>query len=383
MLKFYIGAEERTQAQKMAEELDVGRSSPSGQHPYVWTNGIGMGCVEYWYDSASPEGRIGTIYFHTVRDEARRLSPMVECTTEITHRPPVPVGKAPRVRITDLKEHERLVACFYQDLLGRAPDVQEVAALQDVTALKRRVEELDALNRVASILNSAHDLPHVLELAMEQIRAALRAEAGSLLLKDETTGELVFAVVLGPVAKHLHGHRLAPGQGIAGWVVQRGEAVLVPAASADPRFSDAFDRTIGFVTSSILAAPLKTSRGVIGVVELLNHVDGRSFSRADLQLLETIALQAAAVIEKARLLEREREFAALFSLANFTEEFSGPLESLECYLAELFEDATQENPDMVPTIQKAMERLASIRELSQRLSRVLPHLSPPPPIANR
>jgi hypothetical protein len=128
---------------------------------------------------------------------------------------------------------------------------------------------------------------------------------------------------------------------------------------------------------------LKTSRGVIGVVELLNHVDGRSFSRADLQLLETIALQAAAVIEKARLLEREREFAALFSLANFTEEFSGPLESLECYLAELFQDATQENPDMVPTIQKAMERLASIRELSQHLSRVLPPLSPPPPIANR
>src|SRR3972149_4341831 len=126
MLKFYIAAGERTQAQKMAEELDVGRSSPPGQHPYVWTNGIGMGCVDYWYDSASPEGRIGSIYFHSVREEAGPGGAGG-------------VGRAPRVRITDRKEHKRLVAFFYQDLLGRPPDVKEVAALQDVTALKRRV----------------------------------------------------------------------------------------------------------------------------------------------------------------------------------------------------------------------------------------------------
>jgi hypothetical protein len=383
MLKFYITAEERKQAHTMAGELDVHRSDPPGQPPYVWTNGIGMGCIEFWYGGPSPDGKVGTIYFHSVREQTGRMVPMVECATEITHRPPVPVGKAPRVRVTDLKEHEQLVECFYRDLLGRAPDVSDVAALQDVTTLKRRVEELDALNQVATILGSAHDLPQVLELALGRIRAALRAEAGSLLLKDEATGELVFAVTLGPVADQVRGQRLAPGEGIAGWVAESGESVLVPVASADPRFSDALDRRVGFVTRSILSVPLKTSRGNIGVVQLLNHIDGRSFSRSDLQLLETIALHAAAIIERATLLDREREWTALLALSNVAEAFSAPLESLECYLVELFGAAAHENPDMVPTIQKAMERLATIRELTQHFTRTLPDHHPQMPSANR
>ncbi|MEE9152885.1 MAG: GAF domain-containing protein [candidate division NC10 bacterium] len=175
-----------------------------------------------------------------------------------------------------------------------------------LATLRRQIEELDALNHVSTILNSTHDLQRVLELAIERVSAALHAEAGSLLLRDDTTGDLVFRVAVGPVADWLRGRRLPAGQGIAGWVTKSGEAVLVTDTRADPRFSDTMDKAVGFVTRSILSAPLKTSRGIIGVVELLNHVDGHPFTRADLQFLETIALHAATVIEQARLLEREK-----------------------------------------------------------------------------
>ncbi len=370
MLKFYIDVEERNQAQKRAEDLDVNHSDPPGQYPYVWDSG--MGCVTLWYAHASPEGKIGTISFNPVLEENGRLSRMFECTTEITTGSRGPEQNPSRERITDLEEHEKLVEYFFQLLLGRELKGQGVAVLQDITVLKRRIEELEALNQVATILNSTHDLPKVLEVAIERIAAALHAEAGSLLLREDATGELVFAVALGPVADRLRGRRLSPGQGIAGWVADTGKGILVPDTDTDPRFSVAVDEESGFVTRSVLCAPLRTSEGNIGVVQLLNHAEGRLFSRADLQLLETIALHAAAVIEKARLLEREKELTTLVTLSNLAEGFSGPLESLDCYLEELFNTVAHRNPDMVATIEKAMERVGTIRKLSQHLSGALP-----------
>jgi PAS domain S-box-containing protein len=251
-----------------------------------------------------------------------------------------------------------------------------LAVVQDITMLKRRIEELDALNHVAAILNSTHDLKRVLELAIERIAAALHAEAGSLLLRDDATGELVFTVALGPVADRIRGRRLAPGQGIAGWVARTGKALLVPDVGADPRFSGGVDAASGFVTRSILCTPLKTTQGTIGVVQLLNHTAGRPFSEADRQLLEAISLHAAAVIESARLLERERQANTLVALSNLTEEFGGPLESLGCHLEDLFEAASRWNANLLPTIEKAMERLENLRRLLRHLSRTLPDDSP-------
>ncbi len=123
MLKFYITPGERKHAQKRAAELDVSHSNPPGQHPYVWENWIG--CAKRWYDSASAEGKIGTIWFKPVLEKDARLSGMVECTTKITHRPLVPERKVRRVRITEPQEHKKLVECFILELLDSAPKDQE------------------------------------------------------------------------------------------------------------------------------------------------------------------------------------------------------------------------------------------------------------------
>ncbi len=369
MLKFYITADDKDRAQKYAGQPDVGYSNLPSKQPHVWETG--MGCVNLIEDTNSFDGKVGTIFFNPLFEHGGRLSRMWECTTEITHRSPMPDGQARRVKITDLEEHQSLAESFFRELLARTLKGQEVAIIQDITALQRRIEELEALNRVATILNAAHDLPMVLELAIERIGAALRAKAGSLLLRDEATGELVFAVALGPVADRIRGRRLPPGQGIAGWVAQSGEALLIPDTSADPRFFSAMDEESGFVTRSMLCAPLKTSRGTLGVVQLINHVNGRRFSEEDLHLLEIIALHAAAVIEKASLLEREGKSTAGVGLADLAEEFRGPLDFLESQLGKLFDAATHHNPEWVSTIERAMAGAESLRKLSRNISRRL------------
>lgn len=260
---------------------------------------------------------------------------------------------------------------------GKNGEMDQPHAIQDVTALDRRAEELDALNNVATILNSAHDLHTVLELALARMSASLHAEAGSLLVVDEATGELVFEVALGPVAHRLVGRRLAPGQGIAGWVAQTGKPLLVPDVSADSRFSGGVDRASGFVTRTLLCTPLQTGRGIIGVVQLLNRTDGRPFSQVDLQLLETISFHAAAIIEHARVLERERVFAVHLVMSNFGEEFRDTLESLQAHLESLCRAATQHNPEMVTSIEEALECLETLRKISRHLSDALPENSSP------
>ncbi len=246
--------------------------------------------------------------------------------------------------------------------------------VQDITTFKRRIEELDALNNVATILNSANDLHTVLKLALERMSAALHAEAGSLLLQDDATGELVFEVALGPVSQRLVGRRLAPGQGVAGWVARTGKALLVPDVSADPRFSGGVDKASGFVTRTLVCTPLQTKQGIIGVVQLLNRVDGLPFGPVDLQLLETISLHAAVIIEQARLLERERVFAVHLLLSNFGEEFSSTLESLQGHLDAL---ATVATPEMLTTIDKAVACFENLRKLSLNLLQTLPQHSKP------
>jgi hypothetical protein len=370
MLKFYITSDDKTQAQKQAGQLDASRSNPPGTHPHVWENG--MGCVNLIYDYGSDEAKTGTIFFNPIFECDGRLSRMWECTSEITHRPPMPDGQPRRVKITDLEDHQTLVECFFRELLGRTLQGQEVAIIQDIATLQRRIEELEALNRVATILNAAHDLPMVLELAIERIGAALRAKAGSLLLCDEATGELVFAVVLGPVADRIRDRRLSPGQGIAGYVAQTGEALLIPDITADRRFSSLVDEESGFVTRSMLCAPLRTGRGVIGVVQLLNHANGRRFTEEDLRLLEVIALHAAAVIERATFLEREGKSAAANVLSTLADELRRPLDVLESQLETLLDAATRRNPELVHTIEKARAGAERLRHLSHHLSRGLP-----------
>merc|ERR1719210_2314022 len=64
------------------------------------------------------------------------------------------------------------------------------------------------------------------------------------------------------------------GAEIAGHVATTGDAVIVPDAYSDPRFSNAMDVRTGFRTRNIMCVPLKSKKdGIIGVVQLINKTD--------------------------------------------------------------------------------------------------------------
>ncbi len=126
------------------------------------------------------------------------------------------------------------------------------------------------------------DLMGILEMILDHALRAINAADGSVLVRDEHTGELVFALVQGDVPdRDLLWRRLPPGKGIASWVAKNGATALVNDAGADNRFYAGLDRELKFSTHSILAAPIIAGKEVLGVIEVLNKRDGMLFEEDD------------------------------------------------------------------------------------------------------
>ncbi len=189
---------------------------------------------------------------------------------------------------------------------------QIAVAIQNASSyerVKRQAEQLSNLNQIAAAITSALGVDEILTRVMAGINEILRVEAGSLLLLDESTNELEFKITLRGRTEKLTPFRLQLGQGIAGWVAEQGEPVMVDDVAEDPRYYPKISEAIGFEARSILCVPLELKDKVIGVIEVINKLgkagDTR-FSEDDLRMLETLAASVAVALENARLHEVTR-----------------------------------------------------------------------------
>lgn len=173
-------------------------------------------------------------------------------------------------------------------------------------ATRNKTRQLAALNELSRLVVSTLDLEEVLRLAMRGINKIIKVEAACLLLLDETTNELVLRVSLhGP--RNLGPLKLEVGQGIAGWVVKEGEALLVPDVTDEPRYDSLLSERLGIECRSVLSVPLVIRDHVIGAIELMNSMDGK-FTDDDLELLGSMATTVAIAVENARLYTELSEF---------------------------------------------------------------------------
>ena len=180
---------------------------------------------------------------------------------------------------------------------------QAAAALQN-TRLYEQVQEhiqhLDMLNTFSMAMISSLDPQTVLSTALEQICRVLDALHGSILLRDPKSDELVFEVSLSTEMDRLKGFRLAPGQGVAGWVAQHGESVYINDVSQDERFFSGVDELAAHQTHSLVCAPLRYRDEILGVIEIVNKRNGK-FTQYDLSIIEDVAPVVAMALVNARL----------------------------------------------------------------------------------
>jgi len=174
-------------------------------------------------------------------------------------------------------------------------------------------EELEMLFHMASSLSTTLELSKILDIIIDSARGLLKAEASSLLLLDETTNELYFASATGDVSGRLKNLTVPLDKGIAGACVREGKVKIVNDTAQDKNFYPQIDKSTGFVTRSIIAAPLIISGKTIGVIEVLNKKEIQGWSEEDQELLILIAFQSANVIQNAKLHLQIREYKNLLS----------------------------------------------------------------------
>ncbi len=162
---------------------------------------------------------------------------------------------------------------------------------------KNAKDKLAALMEMAALVNSSHEKTVIMNHAVQSVCRLTNAEAGSLLLIDEQTGQLDFEVVLGSRSEKLIYFRIPEGQGIAGWVAKNDTPLIVPDVQSDKRFYRHCDQEIKFVTREMIAVPLRVNGNVIGVMQAINKKEGR-FDLEDLKLAMAFSNQIAMVVSK-------------------------------------------------------------------------------------
>lgn len=187
---------------------------------------------------------------------------------------------------------------------GKQDELRKLSA--EIEALKQQRQQeaaaLEALIRISVQLTSTLKLSELLQQIMHSAKELFRAEACSVVLRDEETDELIFAAAAGE--KNVDRFRVPPGQGIAGRVVGTGEPVIANSVQEHPDFYGAIDEATGMQTRNMLAVPLMVKDRTIGAVEIMNAQGREGFDQRDLKWAQALAGLAAVAIDNANLYQK-------------------------------------------------------------------------------
>jgi diguanylate cyclase (GGDEF)-like protein len=160
------------------------------------------------------------------------------------------------------------------------------------------------------------DLDLVLRQILQKAFEFVPSESGSILLDDpfrkvasRQDNELVFIATFGESSRNLVGQRLSAQHGIVGRVYQTGTPYLSEDVGQDKYFYRNIDQAIGHITHSVVAVPIYIGKHVCGVLELINRLEGKSFTRRDMTLLEIFAGYTSFMLQNALDAKRAHELA--------------------------------------------------------------------------
>lgn len=173
----------------------------------------------------------------------------------------------------------------------------------DFAEARHRLANLQVVHEVAQSVTSELNLAPLLHKIVSAVVTVMNASAGSLLLLDELTEELVFEVIEGGGGAQLKGVRIPRDKGVVGWVATHRKPLLIDDVSKDERYYQSIAQSFDLHLTSLLCVPMISRSKLIGVLEVFHTTPGTYFNLLDQQLITTFANQAAIAIENARLYE--------------------------------------------------------------------------------
>jgi diguanylate cyclase (GGDEF)-like protein len=178
------------------------------------------------------------------------------------------------------------------------------------TADQAAVEELAAAHAGAIDPEQLVRAPAAVRDLLAEIVRAVPSQSVALLLFDPHGRGLVFSASRRLQAGVIDGMRMRTDQGIAGWVARHREPLLLEDASSDPRYNRSIEALTNFRPRSMLCVPIVSRAALLGVIQVMNRIDGRAFDERQLRLVQILADHVAIAIENAALY-RQAQVAAV------------------------------------------------------------------------
>ncbi len=168
-----------------------------------------------------------------------------------------------------------------------------LAVLHDITDERHRSSQLKLLYEIANSIAINTQINDSLKECLNLCIGAMKATSGSILLIDD--GELVMAAHENLPARTISGFSQKVGEGIAGWVAQTGEPLLLTQENPDPRFS----KLKGIRDAVCL--PIRDEQKVVGVLSLNERKTDNGFTSENLDFLAPVSVQIGMALSRARL----------------------------------------------------------------------------------
>ncbi|HEX9740904.1 MAG TPA: GAF domain-containing SpoIIE family protein phosphatase [Ignavibacteriaceae bacterium] len=181
--------------------------------------------------------------------------------------------------------------------------------IQENQRLRTAVEELSALNEIATAITSTQTLEQIVDLIVRKCVKHIKVEQGAVMLLDEKDQDKPFHTM---IRKQDSLSNILPYRmdaQLTGWMLKNRNPLIVNDLTTDSRFKFMVDKN--FPISSLLSVPMMVKGKMIGLLTVFNKKSEAGFTTGDQRLLGIIAAQSAHVIENARLYHEEQSLIRL------------------------------------------------------------------------
>ena len=244
-----------------------------------------------------------------------------------------------------------------EHIVGTGIDVTERRQAED--ALKRQIQEKEALYRADEEMLRYMQLDQVLQTLVDVALDILGADKGSLLMWDAEQERLVVKATRGFSPQTVTQMSFRRGEGAVGRVATSGEAIVVEDTHEDTRVARRITDPEGI--RSFIHVPIKIGGQVFGVFNA-DYCQPRAFGDDEVRLFAALAQRAALAIQNAQLYEQAQELAVVEERQRLARDLHDAV-TQTLFSASLIAEVLPRIWDRDP--KEGRRRLAEIRELTR------------------
>jgi signal transduction protein with GAF and PtsI domain len=231
--------------------------------------------------------------------------------------------------------------------------------------IARKAKQLDLLSEISRTIVSDYYLKEILELIVAMTAKVMDSKICSIMLLDEKREELVIAATQSLSQEYVSKPNLKLGQSISGRVVQEKRPIRVLDVRKEPGFMfPDIAKKEGIV--SLLSVPMMIKERVVGVINSYTQKEHK-FSREEMDILQSVANQAAVAIENTHLNQEILAAREALEARKLVERAKGILmKELGCNEDEAYKKIHRKSMDMRKTMKEVAEAIILSADLRKK-----------------